>query len=134
MKLDSERRRHKTKSRPEAAFCLRSFGFRVRDAGGEGLADMAGGTLFTVDDFLIDEEIPHGIRGFGALAEPVLDAIGLQIQLHRLDARIIGTDDFEGLAPRILVLWGNDHTEGGRIFAADASEANGVHSDAGMWL
>ena len=55
------------------------------------------------------QETPYGIRGLGALTEPVLDAIRFERDSGRLPARVVVTHDFDvGAVARLFLVHHHD--------------------------
>lgn len=56
------------------------------------------------DDLLVDQHVPDRIRGLGALGNPVLDAVGVELVAFFLATAVNSAEVFEVGSPGIAVL------------------------------
>jgi hypothetical protein len=70
------------------------------------------------------EERAHGVRGLGTDVEPMIDAIGIEIDRSLSRPGLILSDDLDELAIARALRIGDDDAEHRGLFPADATEAN----------
>ena len=120
----------------KTAFRLSAFQASNNKTGGEAglmllLLGLAGGAaalldLLAFDNFVVDKQVVDGSGRLGALGDPFLD--GFSLEDGNLGAWVVGTDDVDGLAPRVAMAVLDDHAVGRLLLLADAGETDGKHA------
>src|SRR5262249_25580815 len=64
------------------------------------------------------DERPHGVGRTGALADPVLHALAIDLDLRGLRARVVVPEDLDERAVARRALLGDDHAEEGPLLRA----------------
>ncbi|HEV2299243.1 MAG TPA: hypothetical protein VGR72_12080 [Candidatus Acidoferrales bacterium] len=94
---------------------------------GPALGIQASKTYDVLGDFLVAQEAANGVAGLGAAAEPVLHALGIELDCGWLLERIVRPHDFDEppvSRPGFL----NDHdTVRGLFFLANTRKPNHQH-------
>ncbi len=83
--------------------------------------------LFAGDDLLIHEEVPDRFRALRALREPVRNAFFVQLKLGGVEFRLVQTEIFESLAPRIASFFAYDHAVRRLLVFPNAGKTDGQH-------
>ena len=70
--------------------------------------DAGGFAFFAFYHLLLYQHVPHGVAGLGALADPVLNTIGLKVNGWRLGARVKRAQILQKRPPRVACFFGHN--------------------------
>ena len=78
---------------------------------------------------LVDEDIAHGLRGLGALADPVLDTLFFKLYRGWIGEGVVETENLKGFTPWITGFFAHDKAIRWLLFFAHAGQTNRQHGD-----